>query len=168
MGVLVCALITDMLGTLSYVGPFVLGAIMPRGELRKLVVEKIQPFVTGILMPLFFLIIGLRTNMWFVFSSHGSYTTFQLKFAKRYMLVLLLAFLPKIAGSFVAAIIHKMRPQDALALGVVMNTRGLLALFILSTGRDLKVRIYNVENNIQTDPHNILYYSSLCCSCSCN
>ncbi|KAM5586283.1 cation/H(+) antiporter 15 [Rosa sericea] len=138
MGVLVCAMITDSLGTLSYVGAFVLGAIMPRGELSKLVVEKIQPFVTGIMMPLFFLIVGLRTNMWFVFSSHDSYTAFQFKYAKRFMLVLSLAFLPKIAGSFVAALIHKMKPWNALALGVVMNTRGLMALFILSTGRDLK------------------------------
>lgn len=139
LGVLASAMITDALGTLSYVGPFVLGAIMPRGELRKLVVDKIQPFVSAILMPLLFLIVGLRTNAWFILSEKDSFNS-SIIFPGRFIGVIALAFLAKIAGSFVAALINKMTPRDALVLGVIMNTKGVLALIILSAGKDLKVR----------------------------
>ena len=108
-----------------------LGLIMPKGELKEKLKEKIEDFVSGLMMPLFFVIIGLRTNFRevFPFFSAGTMAT-----------VWGLVFVVKIGTTFVAAVfMNKMKVKDALSLGVLMNTKGLLTLIVISTGRDLKV-----------------------------
>ncbi|ONI14520.1 hypothetical protein PRUPE_4G284900 [Prunus persica] len=59
------------------------------------------------------------------------------------MSIVALAFLAKFVATFVAAIINKMSVRDSLAFGLVMNTKGLLAIIILNSGRDLHVLDHN-------------------------
>ncbi|BBH02551.1 cation/H+ exchanger 23 [Prunus dulcis] len=59
------------------------------------------------------------------------------------MSIVALAFLAKFVVTFVAAIINKMSVRDSLAFGLVMNTKGLLAIIILNSGRDLHVLDHN-------------------------
>lgn len=125
--------ITDSLGCQSILGAFMLGVIMPKGELKNLLMEKVEDFVSGLLMPLFFLIMGLRTNP-IKFGVPGVMTV------TTFLIILILAFCAKIISTFIAAVcFNRMSPRDGLALGFLMNTKGLLALIIISVGRDLEV-----------------------------
>lgn len=124
--------LTDSCGCESMLGAFMLGVIMPKGELKNTLMEKVEDFVSGLMMPLFFLIIGLRTN--------------KLRFGPlnmsigSYIIVVVLSFSAKVVSTFVAAVfMNGMAMRDGLALGLLMNTKGLLALIIISAGRDLKV-----------------------------
>ncbi|XP_048329116.2 cation/H(+) antiporter 15 [Ziziphus jujuba] len=124
--------ITDSLGSQSILGAFMLGVIMPKGELKNILMEKVEDFVSGLLMPLFFLIIGLRTDP-VKFNVPGSITVIT------YIIILISAFCTKIISTFMASVcLNRMSPRDGLALGFLMNTKGLLALIIISVGRDLK------------------------------
>ncbi|KAM1369456.1 hypothetical protein ACFX2I_039934 [Malus domestica] len=138
-GVLLSGIITDACGSHSIVGPFVLGAIMPKGEFTDMLKEKVGNFVPAILMPLYFCINGGRVNYEDILGDQKnpmerkSGTTLG-----RVVWVTIIAFATKTVSTFVAGIINKMSPRDSLALGVLMNTKGLLTLIILNTGRDIK------------------------------
>ncbi|CAB4278586.1 unnamed protein product [Prunus armeniaca] len=118
-GVLLFGFISDAYGSHSILGAFMLGAILPKGELKTAITEKVEDFVSKILLPLFFLILGIRTHVVVVFRS----TSLQIV-----MSIVALAFLAKFLVTFVAAIINKMPVTDSLAFGLVMNTKGLLAI----------------------------------------
>ena len=124
---------TDACGCHSIVGGFMLGLIMPKGELKERLMEKVEDFISGLMMPIFFVIIGLRTNHTEVFAGQFGAGTIAA--------ILGIAFVAKIFGTFVTAVfVNKMKPRDGLALGVLMNTKGLLALIVISSARDFKVR----------------------------
>ncbi|KAE8665545.1 hypothetical protein F3Y22_tig00112609pilonHSYRG00083 [Hibiscus syriacus] len=99
-GILLCGLTTDACGSNSIVGAFMFGAILPQEEaVRTRVVEKLNDFVNWILMPLFFLINGLRSDL-------------------PYCSIIPLG--------------------SCMVLGLLMNTKGVLSLIILNTGRNIK------------------------------
>ncbi|KAF3452658.1 hypothetical protein FNV43_RR03091 [Rhamnella rubrinervis] len=124
--------LTDSCGCESMLGAFMLGVIMPKGELKNTLMEKVEDFVSGLMMPLFFLIIGLRTNRLGFGNKHIS--------VGAYIIVVVLSFSAKVVSTFFAAVfMNNMSMRDGLALGLLMNTKGLLALIIISAGRDLKV-----------------------------
>ncbi|KAL5549489.1 hypothetical protein UlMin_004720 [Ulmus minor] len=129
-GVLVSGYISDACGSHSILGGFMLGLIMPKGELKSMLMEKIEVFVSGLLMPLYFLIIGLRTNHFYVLGEIEM---------RRIIGVLAITFAAKILSTFLAAVfLNKMKIRDGMALGLLMNTKGLLTLITLCSGRDLK------------------------------
>lgn len=105
---------------------------MPKGELKEKLMEKVEDFVSGLMMPLFFMIVGLRTNHKEVFGGQFG--------IGKIVGVLGLAFLVKIASTSLAAVfVHKMRPREGLALGLLMNTKGFLTLIVITSARDIKV-----------------------------
>ncbi|XP_034203501.1 cation/H(+) antiporter 15-like [Prunus dulcis] len=59
-GVVLCGLITDAGGSHSMVGPFIFGAIMPRGEFSNTLIEKLRTFVPVVLMPIYYSVNGVR------------------------------------------------------------------------------------------------------------
>ncbi|KAL6176574.1 hypothetical protein ACLB2K_053207 [Fragaria x ananassa] len=136
--IVICGFITDACGAHSIVGAFMLGAIMPKElELKSFLVERIGNFVSSMMMPLFYLVVGLRFNVdriLYVRKKEPNGTT---KFDV--MVVVALAFTAKLVATSIAALINKIKLRDSLILGVLMNTKGLLALIILSSARDLKV-----------------------------
>jgi Kef-type K+ transport system membrane component KefB len=54
-------------------------------------------------------------------------------------LIILVASLGKFGGSFVAARLTGLSWRDATAVGILMNTRGLMELIVLNIGLDLGV-----------------------------
>lgn len=131
-GVAICGYITDFMGSHSILGAFMFGVVMPKGELKNMLIDKIEEFVSGLLMPIFFLIVGLRTN-------YNIVINYGLGISKL-ILVILVAFVTKIISVFMAAFfITKMTFRDSMALGLLMNTKGLLSLIILGLGRDMRV-----------------------------
>ncbi|XP_068640540.1 cation/H(+) antiporter 15-like [Aristolochia californica] len=130
-GVMVSGLVTDAIGIHSIFGAFVFGLVIPNGPLGAILVEKLEDFVSGLLLPLFFAISGLRTN---VGSIHGITDGWGLL-----VLVILLASGGKVLGTMILASFYKMSAREGLSLGILMNTKGLIEIIVLNVGRDQKV-----------------------------
>lgn len=123
--------VTETLGIHALFGAFLAGAIMPKSEnFIEALTVKINDAVIVLFLPLFFAFTGLRTSigllngtqMWFFFG-----------------LILLVAVLGKFGGSSLAARVSGMNWRESGALGVLMNTRGLIELVLLNIGLDLGV-----------------------------
>jgi len=131
MGVVASALITELIGIHFIFGAFLLGAVMPKhvGLTRELA-QKTEDFVLTFLLPIFFAYSGLRTQIGLL----NSPTLWGLC-----ALVLLVAISGKYVGTYVAARFCGVPNRDAMALGWLMNTRGLTELIVLNIGLSLGV-----------------------------
>ncbi|RID44489.1 hypothetical protein BRARA_I01277 [Brassica rapa] len=128
--VLVAGFATDAIGIHAIFGAFVIGVLFPKGHFADAIVEKIEDLVMGLLLPLYFVMSGLETD---ITTIHG------LKSWGRLALVIVTACFGKIVGTVSAALLSKVGLRDSLVLGVLMNTRGLVELIVLNIGKDRKV-----------------------------
>ncbi|KAK1282252.1 Cation/H(+) antiporter 15 [Acorus calamus] len=129
-GVMVCGLITDAIGIHSVFGAFVFGLVIPNGPLGAVLIEKLEDFVSGIILPLFFAISGLRTNIAAITNPRTAWFL---------TLVIFIAGAAKIAGTLLVALFYSMPFREGLSLGVLMNTKGLIEMIVLNIGRDKQV-----------------------------
>ncbi|XP_061998821.1 cation/H(+) antiporter 15-like [Rosa rugosa] len=137
-GIVLSGLITDACGGHSIVGPFMLGAIMPRGiHFKQMFADRVGKFVESLMMPLFYLVIGARFHSFWLLGDLNNNLQAE-STVPQIVGVIILAFTAKSVGTFIAALLNKMTPRDSLVLGILMNTKGLLALLILTSARDLK------------------------------
>jgi Kef-type K+ transport system membrane component KefB len=122
---------TERIGIHSIFGAFVLGAIMPHGsQMTRQLTDKIEDLTVVVLLPAFFAIAGLRTNLFSLNSTELLAWT---------VLIVLAATVGKMAGCGFAARLTGYSTRDSFALGTLMNTRGLTELVILSVGLGLGV-----------------------------
>ncbi|KAK6240165.1 hypothetical protein QUC31_005634 [Theobroma cacao] len=128
-GVVFCGYFTELCGAHSIFGAFMFGLMIPSGELGTTIMDKIEEFVVGILLPPTFLVTGMRTNLLYMFAD------FPLGLA---LLVILLACSAKIVSTLLVCLYFKCPKRDSLALGVLMNTKGVLVLIVLNEGRNMK------------------------------
>jgi Kef-type K+ transport system membrane component KefB len=128
---LISAYLTESLGIHVLFGAFLAGAVMPKHEdFVRYMFNKLQVVPVVILLPLFFALTGLRTNIE-VMRNAGMWS---------YCLAIIaVAIGGKLGGSMIASYIAGMPLRDAVGLGILMNTRGLMELVILNIGRDLGV-----------------------------
>ncbi|XP_073133085.1 cation/H(+) antiporter 15 [Henckelia pumila] len=129
-GVMISGFITDAIGTHSVFGAFVFGLVVPNGPLGVTLIEKLEDFVSGLLLPLFFAISGLKTDITLI-SGVKTWATLGL--------VIVLACAGKIAGTLLVALYYKMPFYEGLTLGFLMNTKGLIEIIVLNVGKDQKV-----------------------------
>ncbi|CAL5418196.1 unnamed protein product [Camellia sinensis] len=129
-GVMFSGVISDAIGVHPIFGAFVFGLVVPNGPLTITLIENLEDFVTGFLIPLFFVISGLKTN---VLKIQGVSTWFTL------MLAIILSSTAKVAGTILVALFYKVPFSEGLALGLLMNTKGLIGLIALNFGKDQKV-----------------------------
>ena len=127
-GILACAFLTSALGVHEIFGAFLLGAVFPRGKLAEDVRRRLAP-VAAILLPVFFVTTGLNVDVGRV----GWEGVWQLA------LILVTACAGKLIGAGIGARSQGLAPRESLALGVLMNTRGLTELVVLDVGRELGV-----------------------------
>ncbi|KAF1889338.1 hypothetical protein Lal_00024661 [Lupinus albus] len=127
MGVFACSLITDVLGCHAVVGAFVYGLILPHGKFADLVTSVSDDFGNGFLTPLFFAGCGNRINFKSIFT--------QSNWPFVMMLIGSLS-LPKILSTIFATSFFGMRTRDGLALGLLLNTKGAVALIMLNNAWD--------------------------------
>lgn len=131
VGVLAAGFVTDAIGIHAIFGAFVFGLTIPKdGPFARMLTEKIEDFVSSLLLPLYFASSGLKTN---VATIHGA-TSWGLL-----VLVITTACAGKILGTFLVAIAHKVEFRESLTLGFLMNTKGLVELIVLNIGKDRKV-----------------------------
>ncbi|CAH2080216.1 unnamed protein product [Thlaspi arvense] len=130
-GVLVCGFITDAIGIHSMFGAFVVGVLIPKeGPFAGALVEKVEDLVSGLFLPLYFVASGLKTN---VATIQGAQSWGLL------VLVTVTACFGKIVGTLGVSLAFKIPMREALALGFLMNTKGLVELIVLNIGKDRKV-----------------------------
>ena len=128
---LTCAWTTEQIGIHAIFGAFMAGATMPRKpKIQKQIHENLETATVSFLLPVFFMVVGLATridtlNSMYLWGVTG--------------LVIATAIVGKWGGSMVAARITGETWQDAAAIGVLMNTRGLTELVILTVGLELGV-----------------------------
>jgi Kef-type K+ transport system membrane component KefB len=123
--------LTEFLGVHALFGAFLAGAIMPRHhELSRELWRRCEGLVVTLLLPLFFAFTGLRSS--FLLISGGRMWLYC-------AIIIALAVIGKLFGSMMAARINGMSWREAAAVGVLMNTRGLVELVILNIGLDLGV-----------------------------
>ena len=118
---------TELAGFHALFGAFLAGVIWPRSDSKRHdVAAKIEPLATTMLIPLFFSYTGLRTDVGALGVNLGLTA-----------LVIALAIAGKVGGAFLGARITGFDVRNALALGVLLNTRGLVELIVLNVGLDL-------------------------------
>ncbi len=131
VGILLSAYVSQSIGIAAIFGAFVMGLIMPRrADLTADVTRRIEPFVVTVLLPLFFVVTGLRTE--FGLLDRPALWGIAL-------LLLVIAIAGKFLGAALAARFVGMRWRESAALGALMNTRGLTELIVLNIGLEFGV-----------------------------
>ncbi|WNG48038.1 cation/H(+) antiporter [Archangium minus] len=131
MMLLASAWATELIGIHALFGAFMMGAVIPKeGGLAESLAEKLEDVAVVLLLPLFFAFSGLRTQIGLLNSGETWLMC---------GLIILIACLGKFGGSAVAARLTGLRWREAGAVGVLMNTRGLMELIVLNIGLDLGV-----------------------------
>ncbi len=122
---MICAWITDVIGIYAIFGGFILGTAMPRGTFARQLEHKMEPLVTNFLLPLFFIYSGLNTSITLV----NTWALWGIA-----LLVLLAAILGKGIACWLAALLNGEPNREAMAIGSLMNARGLMELILLNIG----------------------------------
>ncbi|KAF3553992.1 hypothetical protein F2Q69_00017115 [Brassica cretica] len=131
VGVVFCALITDAFGVNSITGAFLFGLSIPHDHIiRNMIEEKLHDFLSGFLMPLFYVICGFRVDLDYLLQN----TTVGVL-----VFVISSCFMVKILSTVICSLFLGMPLRDGFAVGALMNTKGTMALVILNAGRDSKV-----------------------------
>ncbi len=128
---IISSYITEVIGIHALFGAFMTGAIMPDiTKIRKIIIEKVEDVALILLLPLFFVFTGLRTEIGLINDAYLWQIT---------GLIILVAVVGKFFGSALAAKFVGQNWRDSLTIGALMNTRGLMELIVLNIGLDLKV-----------------------------
>lgn len=122
---------TELIGIHALFGAFIFGAVVPKQNgFAQLLADKLEDLVVVLLLPLFFAYSGLRTQIGLLDSAEAWTMC---------LVIIVVACVGKFGGSAVAARLTGLRWREAAALGVLMNTRGLMELIVLNIGLDLGV-----------------------------
>lgn len=131
LALVLSALATEAIGIHALFGAFLLGALIPHdSQLARDLAHQLENVVTGLLLPAFFAYTGLRTQiglvsgveMWLLCG-----------------LIIVVATVGKFGGSYFAGRVTGLGHRNSAALGVLMNTRGLMELIVLNIGLDLGI-----------------------------
>lgn len=120
-----CAFAMDAVGIHAVFGGFLLGACMPKGVLTAKLRETLQPVVVVFLLPMFFTFSGLKTQLGLVVQPELALAT---------VAILLASFCGKGLACWAAARATGETHTDAMAIGALMNARGLMELILINIG----------------------------------
>lgn len=104
---------------------FVVGALLPRGTMTGLLSRRIEPIASNVLVPVFFTFSGFSTQLSLLWSVELLWLS---------MIVILVATAGKAVGCWGAARLAGLANREALAVGALMNARGLMELILLNIG----------------------------------
>ncbi|MBC5862224.1 cation:proton antiporter [Flavobacterium turcicum] len=122
---------TEVIGIHALFGAFMAGVIMPDvPKFRTIFIEKVEDVALILLLPLFFVFTGLKTEIGLINDPYlWKVTGF----------IILVAVVGKFLGSALAAKFVGQSWRDSFTIGALMNTRGLMELIVLNIGLELKV-----------------------------
>jgi Kef-type K+ transport system membrane component KefB len=137
VGTLLSAWITDKIGINLIFGAFLFGAAVPkRGAdwLVAAIVERLESAILLLLLPIFFVVAGLSVNLRTLGAADLPYL----------VLILAVAIGGKFFGAAIPARLQGVTTRRSLALGTLMNTRGLTELVVLTIGLSIGVLSSNL------------------------
>jgi Kef-type K+ transport system membrane component KefB len=121
--------ITELIGIHAIFGAFLCGTVIPhRHDLPRRIAGKLEDLVEAFMLPLFFAFSGLRTQIGLLGHASDWFLC---------VIVIVIACAGKFGGSVAAARISGFGWRQASAIGILMNTRGLVELVVLNIGYDL-------------------------------
>ncbi len=116
---------TDAIGIHAVFGGFILGIAMPRGILTTAVTKKLESFTVIFLLPMFFTFSGLNTSLEVMLEPATLWVA---------LVILLASTLGKGVACWGAARLNGEDNRTSLAIGALMNSRGLMELIIINIG----------------------------------
>ncbi len=120
-----CAWLTDTIGIYAIFGGFILGVAMPSGFFAERLTMNLEPLVTTFLLPMFFVYSGLNTQIGLV-NTPGLWAVT--------LGILAISVAGKGVACALAARLRKVPVRESVALGALMNARGLIELILLNIG----------------------------------
>ncbi|XP_038980383.1 cation/H(+) antiporter 15-like [Phoenix dactylifera] len=129
-GVPATGFLSDLIGIHSIFGSFIYGLAVPNGPLTAHLIERMEPFLENMLLPLFFANSGFRTNI---------FTILPLWAISSFAAVVVLSTLAKVVGTIIVAMFYSISFRDSLALGFLMSVKGPVEMIILNVAIDKKV-----------------------------
>jgi Kef-type K+ transport system membrane component KefB len=130
-GLLLAALATERIGIHALFGAFLWGTLIPRDSaLARDMINRLEDVVVVLLLPAFFALTGMRTEIGLLGRGDELIAC---------VLIILVASIGKFGGSTLAALATGLPGRSAMALGILMNTRGLMELIVLNVGLELGV-----------------------------
>lgn len=130
VGLLLFSAATEYLGVHFIFGAFLFGAILPHedaAQLRHEILVRLEQLSVVLLLPVFFLVAGLAVDI----RGLSAENYLQL------LAILAVAIVGKYVGAYLGARSAGVPHWQANSLGILMNTRGLTELVILTVGREL-------------------------------
>jgi Kef-type K+ transport system membrane component KefB len=122
---------TEVIGIHALFGAFMMGSIMPDvTKFRMIFIEKVEDVAVILLLPLFFVFTGLKTEIGLINDPYLWKVTGA---------IIMVAVVGKFLGSALAAKFVGQNWKDSFTIGALMNTRGLMELIVLNIGLELKV-----------------------------
>ena len=125
MLVMLGAWFTDYIQIYAVFGAFIMGVAMPRGKFAAELHRTMHPLTVALLLPVFFVYSGLNTKIGLVNTPALWALT---------ALVLLVAIAGKGGACYLAARLNGESHKESMAIGTLMNARGLMELIILNIG----------------------------------
>ncbi|KAL6562003.1 hypothetical protein OROGR_003010 [Orobanche gracilis] len=125
-GMSLSSVLTDVFGTHPMVGAFVFGLVIPNEVLEATIVDKLEDFVVGILMPVYFVVCGLRTNIDTI-SSETSWLVVGF--------VIIFACGVKVFSTLLVSAFSELPVEEAMAVGLLSNAKSIMVLIILEGGQ---------------------------------
>ncbi len=131
IALLCAALSTEAIGIHAVFGAFLLGAMIPHdSRVSKELSHKLHDVVTIMLLPAFFAVTGMNTRIGLI----SGFDSWLICGA-----IILVATIGKFGGTILAAHLTGIDWRTSAALGILMNTRGLMELIVLNIGLSLGV-----------------------------
>lgn len=128
---LLSALTAEALGIHALFGAFLAGSVLPKKDIYiKGIAEKLEELCLAVLLPIFFVLTGLKTHLGALLDPPVILLT---------AAVVVLAVAGKLAGTAAAARLSGLSWKESLSIGILMNTRGLMELIVLNIGYDLGI-----------------------------
>ncbi|KAK8109602.1 hypothetical protein PG999_007739 [Apiospora kogelbergensis] len=128
---LASAFFTAIVGVHAIFGGFMVGLILPRERnFNVKVIEKLEDLIGAILLPLYFTLSGLKTNIGLL--DNGLTWGYVIA-------VTFTAFFTKVLGATLASRLNGLVWRESFAIGALMSCKGLVELIVLNIGLQAKI-----------------------------
>jgi Kef-type K+ transport system membrane component KefB len=125
------AVITELIGIHALFGAFLAGTLVSGNrEFRTYLHDRVLPLSSLIMLPLFFALVGLRTKLGLLDSASDWLMC---------AAIVAIATAGKLGGAMLASRFTGASWRESFALGVLLNTRGLMELIVLNIGYELGI-----------------------------
>uniref|UniRef100_A0A7N0THH4 Cation/H+ exchanger domain-containing protein n=1 Tax=Kalanchoe fedtschenkoi TaxID=63787 RepID=A0A7N0THH4_KALFE len=126
-----CGFAGEFFGLSALFAAFILGLVIPDGPpLGAALVERLDCFVSVLLMPLFFTNCGLQTDVFAIMNWRNVVVLYSIAFS---------AFIGKILGTIGPPLFFRMPVRDSISLALIMNSKGIAELALLTNWKRVKV-----------------------------